>query len=247
MLLIGLKIFGEIKTEGNMGKYISAAQGLNNTVIYTDASGKHFKFSGGTWTWRNNNPGNLAPGDVSRRNSQIGKAGGFAVFPDKETGHRALLDCLKTTYANSSIDELVEGYAPSSHGNNVKVYKKFLHDKTGVRDDKKVKDFTDSEFEKLWKAIEQMEGYKEGDITPIPDIVHVHKYNGIIYDYDIRGRGWTSKSESIILAKNGVLDVIVCTSRNKNEYLRARHGSPVNGSLSRLVVKSKKLIQTKHE
>lgn len=234
-----------------MKKYVSAKQGPNNTVIYTDDKGENFEFSGGTWTWRNNNPGNLTTGDVSRRNSQIGEAGGgkikFAVFPDRETGHRALIDCLKTTYANKSIDELVEKYAPGSDGNNVKKYRKFLHDKTGVDDDKKVKDFTDSEFEKLWKAIEQMEGYKEGGIKEKLAILHVHKYKGIIYDYEISKNGWTSKPASIMLAKNGNLDVVVCTSHDGNQYLRARHGSPVNGSLSRLVVKSKKLIQTKHE
>lgn len=59
-------------------------QGKNHSVIYTDNSGRRFRFTGGTWTWRNHNPGNLRLGSkksVVRRFQWIGTAGGFAVFP----------------------------------------------------------------------------------------------------------------------------------------------------------------------
>lgn len=161
-----------------MSRYIKAEEGPNHTVIYGDDAGNFFRFSGGSWAWRNNNPGNCAPGEVSKRNSQIGIANGFAVFPDKETGHQALPDCLRTTYRNASIDNLVKGYAPPEDGNKIKIYRKFLHDKTGVYDDKKVKDFTAGEFEKLWKTIEQMERYKVGTIVEVFQITQVHKNNG---------------------------------------------------------------------
>lgn len=69
-----------------MSRFIKALAGPKNTVIYIDASAQKVQFSGGTRTWRNQNPGNLVSGSVSRRNNQIGKAGGFAVFPDYETG-----------------------------------------------------------------------------------------------------------------------------------------------------------------
>lgn len=89
-----------------MSRYIKAERGLNHSIIYTDDLGRYFRFSGGTWAWRNHNPGNLVPGDVSSRHSQIGTTGKFAIFPDYETGHEALLDCLQTTYAKASIDKL---------------------------------------------------------------------------------------------------------------------------------------------
>lgn len=41
-----------------MPRYIKAEQGLKHSVIYTDESGRYFRFSGGNWIWRNNNPGN---------------------------------------------------------------------------------------------------------------------------------------------------------------------------------------------
>lgn len=223
-----------------MSRYIKAEQAQHHTVIYTDESGRYFRFSGGTWTWRNHNPGNLVPGHVSKRHSQIGVAGKFAVFPDQETGHEALLDCLQTTYENASIDDLVDAYASAKDGNNIKIYRKFLHDKTGVLDDKKVKDFTSSEFDKLWRAIEQMEGYEEGIITEVFQITQSHKKRSGIDDLNIKNKSWVSKAECINLAKKGKLDVIICTSHQGHDYLRTRAGSSINGSLNDMVVKKPK-------
>lgn len=149
-------------------KYVKATQHGKAGVLYETEDGETFLYTGGTWTWRNNNPGNLVPGDVSKRNNQIGKAGGFAVFPDYETGHKALLDCLRTTHGNKSIDALMKAYAPEFQ-NDTKKYIKFIRNKTGVTDDKNVKDFSPEEFEKLWKAIEQMEGWKEGKSAEFKD------------------------------------------------------------------------------
>jgi hypothetical protein len=147
-----------------MGKFIKAEAGPKATVIYTDSEGKQWQYSGGSRTWRNNNPGNLVSASVSKRNGEIGKAGGFAIFPDYNAGHTALLDLLKNTYGEFSLSELIKKYAPN-HENNTKRYLKFLRSKTGVKGDKRVKDFNQSEFESLWKAIEQMEGWKTGTIT----------------------------------------------------------------------------------
>lgn len=135
-----------------MSHFVKAKQGLKHAVIYTNDSGKHFRFSGGTWTWRNHNPGNLEPGFVSKKFGHIGVAGGFAIFTDYETGHKALLYLLSHHYRNDSIDEMIKAYAPPKE-NNTAVYARFLHQKTGVKGNKKIKDFTPKEFEKLWKAI----------------------------------------------------------------------------------------------
>lgn len=58
-----------------MSKFIKAEQGLKHTVIYQDESGKLFRFSGGTWTWRNHNPGNLRCKGKGKHIGQIGMAG----------------------------------------------------------------------------------------------------------------------------------------------------------------------------
>ena len=145
-------------------KFIKATPHGQSGVLYETEDGEKILRTGGTWTWRNNNPGNVVQGSISKKNNQMGKAGGFTVFPDYENGHKALLDCLKDTYGNSSLDGLIKGYAPD-HENDTARYLRFLRSKTGVSDDKKVKDLSSSEFEKLWKAIELMEGWKEGKVA----------------------------------------------------------------------------------
>lgn len=222
-----------------MNHYIKAERGLNHSIIYTDDSGRYFRFSEGTWAWRNHNPGNLVPGDVSSRHHQIGTTGKFAIFPDYENGHAALLDCLQTTYAKSSIEKLVQAFAPEKDGNNVKVYTKFLRDKTGIHDDEKqVKDFTPNEFDQLWHGIEKMEGYKEGIITEVFPVIQVHKDKSGIYDYHIKKKGWVTKPECMNLVMQGKLDLVTCTSPQGHQYFRARAGSSVNGSLEQMVVKN---------
>jgi hypothetical protein len=95
-----------------VAKYVKAKAGPKNSVIYTDADGKEWIFEGGNRPWRNQNPGDLVPGNVSKRNGAIGSAGGFAVFPNYDSGHAALLDSLKTTHGGQDIRGLMESFAP---------------------------------------------------------------------------------------------------------------------------------------
>lgn len=69
--------------------------------------------------WKNHNPGNLSVGAISARHNKIGRAKvnknqNFAIFPDYENGHAALFDCLQTTYANSSMDDMAKDYVPEN-------------------------------------------------------------------------------------------------------------------------------------
>jgi len=214
-----------------MPKYIIAEAGPNNSVIYTDAEGKKWKFEGGSRPWRNQNPGNLVPGNVSKRNGAIGSAGGFAIFPDYETGHRALLDSLKNIHGNKDIPSLMKVYAPPKN-NPTRKYIAFIRQKTGVRDNKKISDFSAAEFETLWQAIEKMEGWgkdKEGTVTeyaPKNPVTGVKKNKkGIITSYQIHGYGWVTKSEGIALARKGLVDAVVASSPKGNLFLRARPNS----------------------
>lgn len=222
-----------------MRRYVKAEAGVDHTVIYTDDSGRHFRFSGGTPAWRCNNPENLVSGHISRQNGQIGKIrikkNIFAIFPDKKSGDDALIDSLTQVHQNESIDKLVRIYAPPKDGNNIVKYRKFLHEKTGIYSNKKIKDFTPNEFKKLWQAIEQMEGYKEGIIVEVFEITQVHKNKNGLCGYNVGGK-WITKVECINLAKQGKLDVIICISQLGHEYIRARAGSSINENLSHLIV-----------
>lgn len=216
-----------------MSRYVKAAEGPSRSVIYTDDTGKQWKFEGGSRPWRNQNPGNLVPGNVSKRNGAIGVAGGFAVFPDYETGHRALLDSLKSVHGNKDIPTLMNVYAPPKENQTAK-YIAFIRKRTGIRGNKKVRDFSPSEFEKLWQAIEKMEGWgkekdKEGSISehifkkPVTGIRKNKK--GTIKAYQIEGYGWVSKTKGISLTLKGLVDAVVATSPKGNRFLRARPNS----------------------
>ncbi len=224
-----------------MSKYVKAEPGPGRSVIYTDADGKRWKFGGGSRPWRNQNPGNLVVGNVSKRNGTIGKAGGFAAFPDYETGHGALLDSLMTAHGNKSIAALMEVYAPRKE-NNTKKYIAFIRKKTGIKGNKKVKDFSPAEFEKLWRAIEKMEGWgKEGQISeyspgePKGKITAIRKNKkGTIQSYQIEGYGWVSKSKGISLTLEGKVDAVVATSPRGNLFLRARPNSETSDNLEKM-------------
>ena len=218
-----------------MRKYIKAEAGSGRSVIYTDTDGKQWRFEGGSRPWRNQNPGNLVPGKVSARNGAIGKADKFAVFPDYGAGHRALLDSLKNVHGEKDIVALMEVYAPK-HENDTKKYIAFVRKMTGVRDSKKITNFSNDEFQKLWQAIEKMEGWgKEGKIgfySPKGQIQSVRKNEkGTIQSYLIEGYGWVPKAEAITLTMKGKVDAVVATSPRGNKFLRARPNFEVSDNL----------------
>jgi Protein of unknown function (DUF3892) len=220
-----------------MPKYIKAEAAPNKSVLYYTDDGTRFLFSGGDPAWRNQNPGNLVPGNVSARNGAIGKAGKFAVFPTREAGHAALLDSLKNVHGEKSLAGMIGRYAPKKENKTAK-YLKFLKKQTGVKDQKKINDFTPQEFEKLWRAIEKYEGGKQGSITELPpkkqiDGVRKNK-KGTITAYHIEGMGWLSKPEAIRLTKSGEIDAVVATSRSGNPFLRTRPDVIVENNLEKL-------------
>lgn len=211
-----------------MNKYIKAIEGPKRSVIYTDSNAKVWIFSGGSRAWRNQNPGNLVPGDISKRNGAIGVAGRFAVFPSYEKGHAALLDSLKNKHGNKDINSLMKSFAPPKE-NKTKKYIAFIRKKTGIKDSKKIKDFSVTEFEKLWKAIEKMEGWSDlnkGKITEQKQkkkIISVMKdENGIIRYYKIGGLGFINKAEAVKLTEAGEIDAVVVHTYLSEPFLRSR-------------------------
>lgn len=104
-------------------------------------------------------------------------------------------------------------------------------------DDKKICDFTPDEFDKLWRAIERIEGYIEGTITEVFQIIQVHRDKQGMSEFNIKLKGWLSKQECIEMAKLGQLDVVICLSAMGHDYLRARANSSINSCLKSLIVK----------
>jgi hypothetical protein len=222
-----------------MSRFIQAIPGMKHSVIYSDDSGKHFRFSGGTLAWRNHNPGNVWPGHISKKNNQIGVAYKLAIFPDYQSGHDALLDVLKITYGSYSIPEMMKKYAPP-HENNTNKYVRFVQEAAGVKDKKKIKNFTDEEFEKLWKAIEKMESSKIGDVIEVYQVTRVRSNkDGIICNYCVEDDDWVSIEQCLDLARKGQVDLEICISFLGNTYLRTAPNSVFQARLKTITDKIK--------
>ncbi len=160
-------------TNDNKQKIIDAntqskqAYAQNNDVIYTMPDGTRVKRTGGTRAWRNNNPGNIRMSDFAKRVGAIGEAGGFAVFPDKETGMYAIEALLRTnTYQNLTVAGAISRYAPPSE-NNTSAYHRTIEKHTGLSINKPMNQLTQSELASVANAIMIMEGWREGNIQRI--------------------------------------------------------------------------------
>ncbi|MBQ5700442.1 MAG: hypothetical protein IIV74_04075 [Alphaproteobacteria bacterium] len=140
-----------------------ASQGKD--VLYKYNNGQVSKRSGGTRAWRNCNPGNLRLTPFSRENGAIGTAGGFAVFPNVETGRRALKNLLHSeNYYNKTIRAAIYKYAPP-HENNVSSYNRQLVKLTGLDINKKISSLNATQLESVINAICVIEGWREGKET----------------------------------------------------------------------------------
>ena len=88
-------------------------------------------------------------------------------------------------------------------------------------------------FESLVKAIQQFEGWKEGQ-TNIPlriTKILKDKKKKIIVAYFVEKMGWIYKAEAIGLAKNHKIDAVVAISRSGNLYVRTRHDIEITNNL----------------
>lgn len=204
-------------------------------IIYFRDDGSSAIFLGGKRPWRNNNPGNIAYGNgkLVKELGAIGKAGGFAVFPDYETGRRAIFVVLKQpAYQLRTLAKAIETWAPEEDGNDPELYKKQAKAWSGLDPSRKVKDLSEKELEAFVKAIERKEGAdKVGKIIEVPaprsrdkkQITQVRKNKrGTIVAYYVEEYGWLNKPQAIDLASRGEIDAVVATSRAGNLFLRTR-------------------------
>lgn len=144
-------------------EYTSAAA-LGRDVVYTTADGRRVRRTDGTRAWRNLNPGNIRYSEFSRNAGAIGQAGGFAVFPDEETGTRAISSLLRgQSYNNLTIARAITRYAPPSE-NNTAAYHRRIQQITGLNINRRISDLSDGELSHVVDAIRAIEGWEAGRI-----------------------------------------------------------------------------------
>ncbi len=143
------------------------AHEMSSDVIYTYPDGTQYRRTGGTRAWRNNNPGNIRYSEFTRKAGAIGQAGGFAVFPDEETGIRAIEMLLRgDSYNQLTIAAAISRYAPPVE-NDTAAYRRRIQELTGLSINRRISDLTDAELSRVVDAIRQIEGWETGRIIKI--------------------------------------------------------------------------------
>ena len=106
-----------------------------------------------------NNPGNIRPGNKQIDNLAMGTIssinGEFLYFPNEEQGFKALKLLLQTKYAENTIQECIQKYAPPSE-NNTSKYIQDICNKLKKPSNTKIKDL---DINKLSIEIAKIEGY----------------------------------------------------------------------------------------
>lgn len=135
---------------------------LSNGVRYVMSTGDCIERRGGTVAWRNNNPGCIRYSKHAVEMGATGKANGFAIFPDEQTGMRAIASLLRSeNYCNLTIGAAIYKYAPP-HENNTTKYIRNLCNMVGVSKNTKIHTLNDEQMEMVVKAIRVIEGWIEG-------------------------------------------------------------------------------------
>ncbi len=202
------------------------------TVQYFDEKGNMMIRSSGPVAWRCNNPGNLkkSPYSIGRDRRSIGIAGYgeniYAVYPDYETGHEALVVMLKgSKYHHLSLRAAMKRYDASNPG-----YIDTIVSMTGFDPERTINSLTDHEFIRFWKAIEKVEKWQIGreDFIEKWYISGVHKKRGVIIEYLIaktNGDVWVKRDEALKLGENHRLHAVMVHLKNGTVYIRPERGA----------------------
>lgn len=155
-------MFGESgRNAGSNCKYdVVKVDGSQSKIKYTLPDNSGFIRSGGSIAWRFFNPGNLRGSDLQCTTIRTSPNGSFAVFPDAETGEKALYNLLSSnpSYRNLTVKNAIYKYAPPSQ-NNTKGYVNKLKN-SGINVDAKLSDLTEEELRHLQEMIMTIEGWK---------------------------------------------------------------------------------------
>lgn len=134
------------------------------TVQYFDEQGNMTIRSEGARAWRCNNSGALLKSSYSmgRDRRAIGSAGfeqyEYAVYPDYETGHEALVVMLRGShYRDLTLLQASLRYVQEDPGHGPKIAKM-----SDLDPNRKISSLSDEEFERYWKAIEKNERWEVG-------------------------------------------------------------------------------------
>jgi len=147
------------------GPRVVETKAIRNGVQYILSNGDCVERRGGTLAWRNNNPGCIRYSAHAVELGATGKANGFAVFPDEETGMRAVATLLQSKdYCNLTIGAAIAKYAPP-HENNTDAYIKEVCWMTGLSRKLTIRNLNNEQMMRVVDAIRTIEGWRVGTET----------------------------------------------------------------------------------
>ncbi len=154
----------ELPPPGGPDHFVSARKTATKTNLFIDEKGREFLRIGGSRSWRNFNPGNIRKGSFSENAGAIGDDGSFAIFPDKETGSKAIELLLRgRIYGPLSITGAINRYAPSIE-NDTNSYVDFVVSQTGLNPENILDNLNIAQIRSIVKAVERMEGWLPGEM-----------------------------------------------------------------------------------
>lgn len=107
---------------------------------------------------RNNNPGNIEYGRFTKKVGAVGTDGRFAVFPDRETGLKAIGSLLDgPSYRDLSIGQAITRYAPPFENNTTR-YANTVASRAGVDTSTRLADLSPEQKSSLVEAMMSVEG-----------------------------------------------------------------------------------------
>ena len=144
------------------GGAAESASGRGNTVILNYADGTREVRRGGSRSWRNDNPGNIRPGNLQ---GEIGSAGGFAVFSSESAGQSAIVELLgRRAYQALTVGGAIARWAPPTE-NDTGAYQARVQNLTGINADTEMSTLTQDQLQSVANAIRSVEGWTAGTRT----------------------------------------------------------------------------------
>jgi hypothetical protein len=142
-----------------------SARGSGRDIVYEYADGTTETWSGGTRSWRTNNPGNLHYDKFAPAHGAIGQFESFAIFPSESIGKSALNAWLyQKASSGSTLNSMMNVYAPPQENDTV-AYQNFLSKLLGLPGSTLLSDLTPSQMRTLEEGIIRFEGWRTGTIT----------------------------------------------------------------------------------
>ena len=138
---------------------VTKATKTDTGLCYIMENGAKIERRGGSIAWRNNNPGCIRYSGKAVKMGAVGTANGFAIFPNEETGMRAIKTLLLSdAYRNLTIAKAIHKYAPP-HENNTANYINSLCGLVGVSRYAKIYELNDEQLNCVVTTIRRLEGW----------------------------------------------------------------------------------------